>query len=253
MTKTERFVYALDSGACSLKPGIERLDRNGVYFEDGSYKKCETVLLFTGYDQDVFPIFGENHPLRRSTARSRYLLTFDIETGTSVGFFGFCRGHAGSLIVPSEMQTRWFALLVSGKRQLPTAKCMHAGVDAMRKKDHGYSVNLGGWFLANHIARYHVGCEPSGVRLILRHGIVVAWRVFTQSFAAYMFRFEGPHANPDLAERIYTEGVATCGKPIAWHFLEVFIMGLGVIFDTIWHIPVVGKLRVLNPLIDRWW
>lgn len=253
VTKTERYLYAVDSGACVLKPGVDRLDRDGVHFKDGSYAKCDVLLCCTGYTPDVFPWFGENcRVLASSKARSRYMLSYDVEYGSSVGFFGFCRGQAGSVIMPSEMQARWFALLVSGKRRLPSEKMMRRDVMESRRRNDGYFGTLGGWFLANQIARWHVGCEPNVLRICFRHGPVVAWRVFTQSFAAYMFRFEGPHAEPELATRVYSESVATCGKPLPWHFLEGFTLGLGVVFDVLSQLPVVGKSALFEPLINRW-
>lgn len=253
VTKSERFLYAVDSGICEIKPGLERLEEGAVCFEDGSRAKCDTLLLFTGYNQGCFPMFSLGHHLRDSPTRSRYLLTFDPDTGASVGFLGFCRGQAGSLIVPAEMQARWFALLVSGKRRLPSEKAMRASIQEQKMGDRGYAATLGGWFIANYIARNHVGCEPSGIRLILTHGPRVAWRVYTQSFAGYMYRFEGPHAKAGLARRIYSETVATCGKPFAWYFVELYCLAMGVIFDTVSQIPNIGRNRALRPLMDIWW
>lgn len=253
VTKTERYLYAVDSGDCVLKPGVHRLDEGGVHFKDGSYVECDTVLCCTGYVPNMFPWFGDNcRPLATSDARSRYMLTYDVEYGSSVGFFGFCRGQAGSIIVPTEMQARWFALLVSGKRRLPSEKAMRKDVAESQRRNDGYFATLGGWFLANQIARLHVGCEPNVLRICFRHGPVVAWRVFTQSFAAYMFRFEGPHADPQLACRLYSETVATCGKPWPWHVLEVFSLALGVVFDVLSQLPVVGKCALIDPLISQW-
>jgi Flavin-binding monooxygenase-like len=253
VTKSERFMYALDDGSCTLKPAVSELDESSVVFADGSRVNCNFLLLCTGY-KEYFPMF-EADPccaLSHSKARGRYLLTFDPEVGSSVAFIGFCRGQAGSLVIPSELQARWFALIVSGKRVLPSREEMRNAIARAVKGNKGYAATLGGWFFANYIARYCVGCEPSFLRLVAKHGIVVAWRVYTQSFAAYMFRFEGPHAKPRLARHCY-QTVATCGKHTAWVIVDILLLLYGVLFDMILSIPFLGKLRPLNSLMDRWW
>ena len=44
-------------------------------------------------------------------------------------FVGFCRGGVGSIMQGIEMQSRWAALVCSGKRRLPPRKEMEVGHD----------------------------------------------------------------------------------------------------------------------------
>lgn len=47
----------------------------------------------------------------------------------SAAFIGFCRGGVGSIMQGIEMQSRWAALVCSGKRRLPASAEMKASID----------------------------------------------------------------------------------------------------------------------------
>jgi hypothetical protein len=68
----------------------------------------------------------------RSTGR--YLHTFVPEAGESLGLIGFLRPAFGAIPPLAELQARWFALVQSGERCLPSREQMSESIGACRSR-----------------------------------------------------------------------------------------------------------------------
>lgn len=248
VTKTEDFLYAVVNGKCTIRPGITQITEDQVFYKDGTSDECDAIVLLTGYRENH--TYLSSNEWQNQENRDRYMLTFHPRI-PQTAFVGFCRGQAGSLILPIEMQARWFALIVSGKRSLPSPEQMQARVDEYQSDNKGYAATLGGWFIANYIARHFVHCEPCPIDIINRFGFQCALRVYTRSYAGHMFRFRGPHAKPEIAAQAYAD--ANQGKIVVWTLVEVMGVLLGALVYPLSKIPIIGQSRLIAPLNSVWW
>lgn len=194
----------------------------------------------------MHPYLSNNVVWQNQTNHHRYLSTFHPDI-PHAAFIGFCRGQVGSLIVPIELQARWFALIVFGKRSLPPKEDMENEIAEHNKYNGCYTSSLGGFFLANQIAR-HVGCEPCPVDLTFRYGIRCAYRAYFHCFAGYLYRFQGPHAKPEIALAAYEQHEGH--PPFMWTIVEIASCMIGLVVYPLSKVPYLGKTKVVAPLMS---
>jgi dimethylaniline monooxygenase (N-oxide forming) len=200
-TKSDEFSDALLDGSCELKPDIETLTPDGARFTDGTEVKADVILFCTGY-KPRFPFMDESY----GDFRDAYKNCFVPSVGHTLCLIGGARPAFGSIPPVAEMQARWFALLVSGKRTLPSEEEMREQIQmnvdmvsrnffAIAKRLHylidypAYMDDLGGI----------VGCKPSLSKLMRKPRLLK--KVFCCPLISAQYRLEGPHANPEVAEK----------------------------------------------------
>ncbi len=120
LTKNARiFEYIVDGKVGCNMAGIACFKGNQVFFKDGESREIDDVVLCTGFKLS-FP-FLDN---AIDNTRNLYKQMFLPEIGRSLAFIGFARPLQGGVPVIAEMQSRYFALLCSGKATLPSAENM---------------------------------------------------------------------------------------------------------------------------------
>lgn len=201
-TKTDDFVRAIAEGRCRRVPGVARFEGPQVTFVDGSQFEPDIVLLCTGFDTKM-PFLDP----AIADAR-RYLHAFNPDVGPALGFIGFLRPAFGAIPPLAELQARWFALVLSGARELPP-------IDAMRQ-----SIERGAQYRSHvfralrdrleHLVDHtpfcdelasQVGCKPAADD-VRREPLGFRLRFFAAPFVAAQYRLVGPHAKPDLARSV---------------------------------------------------
>lgn len=201
-TKSDSFVRAIANGNCRQSPAIDRFDGSRVVFQDGSHFTPDVVICCTGFETRV-PFLPSPF-----AAPARFLHTFHPELGPSLAFIGFLRPAFGAIPPLAELQARWFALLVSGSRALPTLEEMGRSIEAEARNHARRFRALRGSL--EHLIDFtsfcdalaaQVGCKPTWTALRLesrrfRH------RFFAGPFVAAQYRLLGPHANPDQSRQI---------------------------------------------------
>ncbi|KAL5017098.1 hypothetical protein ScPMuIL_006687 [Solemya velum] len=119
------------TGKVKVKPNIKQFEKDGITFEDETYEAIDIVVFATGYNYKIdfldTSITGieENQP-----NLYKYAFPPHLPHGT-LSVIGLVQ-VVGALIPISEMQCRWFTMVLTGKIQLPTEKEMRA--DIQRKK-----------------------------------------------------------------------------------------------------------------------
>ena len=130
----------LQKDKCKIQPGICRISETGkVVFDDHSEFHYDFIVMATGYQPPQFRFLPKQY--QTSCLEDRFLGVFHPDVNT-MAFIGFMRGNVGSLVLGFEMQARWFALLCSGRRQLPDA------VGVARRRNQCYNGTTGTWFYA---------------------------------------------------------------------------------------------------------
>jgi dimethylaniline monooxygenase (N-oxide forming) len=201
-TKTDEFVRALADGRCRRAPAIARFDGPRVVFEDGSAFTPDLVIFCTGFDTRM-PYLEES-----LTTASRFLHTFNAEIGSSLGFIGFLRPAFGAIPPLSELQARWFALLQSGRLELPSKDAMnHSIAEQTRSREHFFRAIKGRLdYLVDYTSccdelAARIGSKPS-LRDIRRESRRFRRRFIAGPFVSAQYRLVGPHARPEVARKV---------------------------------------------------
>ena len=201
-TKSERFVYALANGSAQLKPQIKSFTSDGVAFDDGSEFACDHVLFCTGF-KSAFPFMD----IDLSDSRNLYRYCFFPQLGDRLCFIGAIRPSIGSIPPISELQSRWFALISSGKLSLAEPEQMQQHINEHREmhkiKYRDLSERLN--YLVDYTSYMDematiVDCKPRWSELIKEPSLLL--KVYCAPFSAFQYRLRGPHAQKELAKRI---------------------------------------------------
>ncbi len=196
-TKSDHIFDAMDTGRATVLGAVDRLESDRVVFADGAEHQVEAVIYCTGYRPGASllpPTTGDDDVPPPRSARDLYKLTIPTDH-PNVAFVGFARGQIGAITLSTELQARWWALLLSGKRQLPSRARMRAHIDRLRH--HGRRFNQPTRTtptFAYSIARQEIGCEPDLFELFrtdrkLWHAVLLG------PVCAAHFRLRGPNAN----------------------------------------------------------
>ena len=205
LQKNDYFVNSVITGKLQVKPyGIQRLEEDGVVFTDGSRVKADVVMCCTGYDEGKPPSLIEG--LDDSRVRDLYKHVFHPDLGACVAFIGWARTAQGGIPACSEMQSRYFALLCSGKRTLPEKNELRRLIAQDRDAEERafYARRTLGTLCSyttymDEVAEL-VGCRPR-VRDFLFNPRM-AYHLVCGANIPTAYRLRGPHADPERAQRV---------------------------------------------------
>lgn len=96
-------------------------NQNKAVFGDGSTFECDVIVACTGY-KNTFPFAEETHPDINEYGQNPRLLykqIFHPNYNSEIAYFGFARPAFGSIPPTSEMQSRFYAMVVNGDLSLP--------------------------------------------------------------------------------------------------------------------------------------
>lgn len=188
------------SGTIELRNNIERITENGVIFEGESEEfQCDVIIFATGYkvdfpfiDQSLVPVIDNKVDLYK------YVFSPNLQPHPhTLGFIALAQ-PIGALFPIAEMHSRWYALVMSGKRALPSEATMRKDIE----KKHKYLAKryYGGprntlqvdWINYMDELAELVGCKPNVASYMFKD--VKLWQalLFGPCFP-YQYRLEGPH------------------------------------------------------------
>lgn len=206
LQKNDDFVQSILRGKLRVVPhGIERLGEDSVVFTDGSSVKADVVMCCTGYDE-ARPPTGLVEGLRIENVRDLYKHVFHPDLRERVAFIGWARPVQGGIPACSEMQSRYFALLLSGKRALPEGQTLQRLIDEDRDAEERsfyarrYQGNIVSYTTYMDGLADLVGCRPR-----VRDHLVnprLAYRLVCGANIPTAYRLSGPHAQPDMAKEV---------------------------------------------------
>ena len=226
-TKNTSFVEAVLYHGTEVRPDISRLEEDRVVFVDGSEFPCDLVVCSTGY-RVAFPFLETHAPeLAAQAANPRYLFRhmISLEYGPSIVFIGFVRPGIGSIPPCAEMQARYFALLISGERQLPPAEEMrrdidrHARLDLEQFPEDALRLSaLTDYLRFMEEMATVIGCRPPLMRLFLTEPRVWA-KVLFSPISGVQYRLIGPGAEPERAREVLRRMPTMPWPVLAYEFL----------------------------------
>src|SRR3954452_2167496 len=119
LQKNDDFVDSLLQGKIRhVRHGVARLEGNTVHFTNGEHVEADVVLCCTGYEESSIPAQWLGG-LEVKDVRGLFKHAFHPELGPRLALIGWTRPFNGGVPARSEVLSRHFALLCSGKRELP--------------------------------------------------------------------------------------------------------------------------------------
>src|SRR3954469_18923386 len=119
LQKNDDFVDSLLQGKIRhVRHGVARLEGNTVHFTNGEHVEADVVLCCTGYEESSIPAQWLGG-LEIEDVRRLFKHAFHPDLGPRLALIGWVRPFNGCVPACSEMISRYFALLCSGKRELP--------------------------------------------------------------------------------------------------------------------------------------
>lgn len=181
--------------------GVARIDGHTVTFKDGKTAEFDAIVLCTGFRKD-FSALGADLAVKDNNVRNLYKHAFHPAHGGRLAFIGFVRPYTGGIPIVAEMQARYFALLCSGKHQLPAdldtrIQREKAWEDEMVSLSlrHPETIPVQSMFL-DGMAK-EIGCLMPLSKLIFEPRLLV--RHWFYPFNQACYRLVGPHADPEGA------------------------------------------------------
>lgn len=130
-TMSDRLLHKLDHGDIEVRPAIERLGPDRVYFADGSTEKVDTIFYCTGYkisfpflDAELFPVEDNKVSLYRRV----------VPPGLPGLYFIGLVQPIGAIMPMAEIQSEWVADLLEGRATLPSRTGMTREIAGYHKR-----------------------------------------------------------------------------------------------------------------------
>lgn len=181
--------------------GVERIAGNHVVFKDGKSADFDAIVLCTGFKKN-FSALGPDLAVKDNNVRNLYKHAFHPDHGGLLAFIGFVRPYTGGIPIVAEMQARYFALLLSGKHQLPADVVERIQREKKWEDEmvsfsprHPETIPAQALFI-DAIAK-EIGCLMSVSQLLRRPRLLVRHWLYPFNQACY--RLIGPHSDPDNA------------------------------------------------------
>lgn len=200
ITVNDALPNRLLSGTLELKNNVKCITDNGVIFEgDANETLCDVIIMATGYKVE-FPFIDPSLVPVDDNRVDLYKYVFSPNLGAqahTLAFIGLVQ-PIGALFPISEIQSRWFAQIMAGKRQLPSVQKMTK--DIMKKHEYLQSRYYAGprntlqvdWIDYMDELAELVGCKPT-VYKYLYMDPALWWHLVFGPCVPYQYRLEGPH------------------------------------------------------------
>jgi len=216
-SKNVSFIPNLVNGKIVERAAITGTKGRMVSFSDGSPDfEADYIVRCTGF-QVIDPVYGKDIAVKEGNARNLFAHSIHPDYPTSLAYIGFARPFTGGIPVISEMQSRLFAAVHSGRVQLPSDLEARITADkAYEEKAVCFSPNSKEAVpsqiqLMDGMAQI-VGCLPSKLHLLM-HPYLFCKMVFGE-FNQASYRLVGPHSSPDAEDQVYKERISFMSIPM---------------------------------------
>lgn len=251
-TKNASFVPAITSGKLPVNAsGIARVEGSTIFFNNGrKFENCDVLLTCIGYiDAFEFLKDPELVPKQPFGVRSLFCHAFQPDPAlVDIAFIGWVRPSIGGIPICSEMNARYWALLLSGKRQLPQDVRTMAAEQAKQEDE---QFKLSGSIktvvqLMPFLTKMSklIGCEPKLTTILRYGGISSLMAILTSNPIPHIYRFDGPGATPALAAQNVKKSVGSIGllHGAMYAFQNAMAdLGLKRLYTYTFHGPAIGE------------
>lgn len=197
------------SGTIKIKSDIDHFTEDGVVFKgETEVTPCDVVVMATGYRVN-FPFLSETIlPIHQNKVRLyKYQFIPHLKHPHTLAFISLAQ-PIGALLPIGELQSRWYALLMSGKLQLPKRELMEKDIDAKvdfhkrfyESERHTIQVD---WVPFMDELSKEVGCHPPLWKYLFTD-FKLFLTLFFDACAPYQYRLVGPNAWQGAREALLT-------------------------------------------------
>jgi Flavin-binding monooxygenase-like len=206
LQKNDDFVANLLNGKIRHVPhGVARLEGNTVHFTNGEHVEADVIMCCTGYEEGSIPAeWLGGHGI--GDVRRLFKHAFHPDVGPRLALIGWVRPFNGGVPACSEMISRYFALLCSGKRELPACPEMEERIEADLAREEAT-------FAKTHYIRTLVDytqfldgvaelvdCAPKLTDYLDDPPLL--YKLICGSAIGATYRLRGPGADPEMARQV---------------------------------------------------
>lgn len=198
-TINDGLIPCITQGSVQMRPNISKLTSKTVCFEDGTEVDADVVIYSTGYNVD-FPFLDASSGVTvvdNHVDLYKYVWPTSTDPDHPLAVIGLIQ-PLGSIMPISELQSRWFAQVVSGNLRLPSERAMlrdnEAKAAAMRKRYRAsarHTIQVDYLPYCDEIAS-QIGAKPSVLPLLVRDPRL-AFAVVAAPAIPSQYRLAGPH------------------------------------------------------------
>ncbi len=204
LTKNDAFLPDVLAGRIKINDsGIARLSPRRVHFKDGEEAEADCILFNTGF-QVSFP-FLDGIEVGHVRRLFRHMIL--PEAGPRLAFIGFARPAEGGVPACSEMQSRVFARLCSGKLKLPAPDVLRSLTDEENRREAArFDKSARISILVPYVQYMDAMAELLGCSVLTddlkERDPDLYRRLLFGSLVSTQYRLHGEHALPELAREV---------------------------------------------------
>ncbi|KNC80467.1 hypothetical protein SARC_07170 [Sphaeroforma arctica JP610] len=240
-TVSRSLLHHIQRDQIKVRPNVERLDKDTVYFDDGESTKADMLIACTGYRIDLPYLHADLKAGIKEGENDVFLYknVFSPTVGPSLAFIGFVQPASGGVLPMSEIQARWLCAIVNRKVTLPPVQHMVADIHreqhATRQryfKSARHTIQRDPILYCGQIAQM-LGTQPR----LWRHP-TLALRLLLGSGGTFQWRLDGPGKWDGAAEAI---------RDVPLPGLTTY--GLAVILLLLVSLPITLPVAVIMALL----
>ena len=205
LQKNDDFVPNVLDGRIKVVPhGISRIAGSTVEFTDGTRVECDALMLCTGYEESSIPHEWIDGP-KIDDVRGLFKQAFHPDLGARLAFIGWARPFQGGVPACSEMISRYFALLCSGKLEFPSRSVLEAQIAADADKANQFFSKS----KTRTLVEYQQFMESTAELVDCRPRVTdyvndpeFLYKLLCGSNVCFCYRLRGPHADPATARKV---------------------------------------------------
>ncbi|MDE1463768.1 flavin-containing monooxygenase [Spartinivicinus poritis] len=197
LTKNDAFIEDIVNEKLALKKAeIKHIEGNKVIFSDGIHEMFDFIVCNTGYKNN-FSFVDSNQLLGNVRDLFKHMLHPQLQT--KLALIGWARPTQGGVPVMSEMQARYLALLLAGKKAWLSQNQLNDKIEQDRCYEESFFKNSV-WLKS--LVDYHqymremanlIGCQPN-IQLLKNPGLL--FKYWYGSHLSYFYRLQGSGAQP---------------------------------------------------------
>ena len=206
LQKNDDFVANLLKGKIRHVPhGVARLEGNTVHFTNGEHVEADVVMCCTGYEESSIPAQWLGG-LEVKDVRRLFKHAFHPDLGPRLALIGWTRPFNGGVPACSEMIARYFALLCSGKRELPARPDLEKRIEEdLAHEEAAFSQSKPPRTLVDFTTFLDsvaelVDCAPKLTDYLDDPPLL--YKLICGSSIATCYRLRGPGADPEMAREV---------------------------------------------------
>lgn len=197
------------SGTVILREDVKCFTETGVIFQnDEKQVDVDAVVFATGYKLH-FPFVSEDIVQVKDNKVQLYKYIFPPHLPHPTLAAINCVQVVGAVFPIAEAQARWYALVVNGKRKLPSKEAMLKDIaDKESALSRRYVSSTRHTVQVDYIPYLdeladEIGCKPNFLKMLFTDPKVF-WTLFHGPSIPYQYRLKGPHEWSGAREAILT-------------------------------------------------